>query len=148
MWLVEQDPTPEKPIRVFIDGDGGALDIPGRDGAVTGVKAIKVGGHFPGSMVVLHDRRLLVADTMMPTPSGMGNWGEKGRPPGMNSFAFMWSYPNVRHQPCHLLSPTFVFFLHCLAPLPLPRQTLLTNAVDDSAAPRYSCSDVARPLPI
>ena len=31
----------------------------------------------------------------MTTPAGLGNWKEKGRPRGMNSFAFMWSIPNV-----------------------------------------------------
>jgi hypothetical protein len=37
-----------------------------------------------------------VADTLMPTPAGLGDWGDRERPKGMNSFAFMWSYPNVR----------------------------------------------------
>ncbi|KFY15877.1 hypothetical protein V492_01707, partial [Pseudogymnoascus sp. VKM F-4246] len=94
-WLAEEEPRPEDPVRKFIEREGGELDIPGRDGAATGVKAIKVGGHFPGSLVLLYDSRLLVADTMMPTPSGIGNWGARGRPKGMNSFAFMWSYPNM-----------------------------------------------------
>lgn len=66
----------------------------------TGAKAIRVGGHFPGSMVLLWDRHLFVADTLMMTPAGSGNWetdamgAARQRPPGLNSFAFMWSYPN------------------------------------------------------
>lgn len=66
-----------------------------RDVVASGVKAIKLGGHFPGSMVCLYDGRLLIADTLVTTPSGMGDWKEKQRPKGMNSFAFMWSIPNV-----------------------------------------------------
>jgi len=38
-----------------------------------------------------------VADTLVTTPSGMGDWVITGqeRPEGMNSFAFMWSIPNM-----------------------------------------------------
>lgn len=65
----------------------------------TGVKALKLGGHFPGSLVCLAHNRLLVADTLVTTPSGLGDWG-KGphatkRAEGMNSYAFMWSIPNM-----------------------------------------------------
>ncbi|KAL5345767.1 hypothetical protein ACLOAV_009521 [Pseudogymnoascus australis] len=94
-WLVEEDPRSGDPVRRFIAGEGAELEIPGKDGQATGAKAIKVGGHFPGSLVLLHDSRLLVGDTIMPTPSGVGDWGARGRPKGMNSFAFMWSYPNM-----------------------------------------------------
>lgn len=65
-----------------------------------GVKAIKLGGHFPGSMVLLFDGRLFTADTLMATPAGIGKWevdalGEKReKPPGLNSFSFLWSFPN------------------------------------------------------
>jgi glyoxylase-like metal-dependent hydrolase (beta-lactamase superfamily II) len=75
--------------RVLIGGEEKAI-------GATGVKAVKLGGHFPGSLVCLYDGRLLIADTLVTTPSGMGDWKEKGRPKGMNSFAFMWSIPNVR----------------------------------------------------
>jgi glyoxylase-like metal-dependent hydrolase (beta-lactamase superfamily II) len=61
-----------------------------------GVKAIKLGGHFSGSLVCLYDGRLLIADTLLMTPAGIGNWKDRPRPKGMNSFAFMWSIPNVR----------------------------------------------------
>lgn len=79
--------------------------IPGRGGAETGVVAVKLGGHFPGSLVLLvgggrSSSSLLVADTLLMTPAGMGGWtanaaGEaRARPAGMNTFAFMWSIPN------------------------------------------------------
>jgi glyoxylase-like metal-dependent hydrolase (beta-lactamase superfamily II) len=66
-----------------------------------GFKVLKLGGHFPGSLVTLYRGRLLVADTLVTTPSGLGSWatdavGEsRERPPGMNSYAFMWSIPNM-----------------------------------------------------
>lgn len=52
-------------------------------------------------MVLLFEGRLLIADTLMTTPAGMANWkvnalGEpRERPRGANSFAFMWSIPNL-----------------------------------------------------
>lgn len=71
----------------------------------SGVRAIKLGGHFPGSLVLLFEGRLFVADTLVTTPSGLGDWtvdgngaarqGGNGRPPGSNSYAFMWSIPNM-----------------------------------------------------
>jgi glyoxylase-like metal-dependent hydrolase (beta-lactamase superfamily II) len=66
----------------------------------TGVRAIKLGGHFPGSLVLLFEDRLLVADTLLTTPAGMGRWdvdatgNKRDRPGGLNTFAFMWSVPN------------------------------------------------------
>ncbi|KAH6884838.1 beta-lactamase-like protein [Thelonectria olida] len=66
----------------------------------TGVKAIQLGGHFPGSMVLQFDRHLLIADTLMTTASGVGKWdvdalGEaREKPPGLNSFSFLYSIPN------------------------------------------------------
>jgi hypothetical protein len=67
---------------------------------VPGVRAIKLGGHFPGSLVLLYEGRLLIADTLLTTPAGMGSWktdalgNPRQRPEGMNTFAFMWSIPN------------------------------------------------------
>lgn len=67
---------------------------------VSGVKAIKLGGHFPGSMVLLFDGRLLIADTLMTTASGVGGWEvdatgtSRSKPPGLNSFSFLYSIPN------------------------------------------------------
>ncbi|EFY95756.1 metallo-beta-lactamase family protein [Metarhizium robertsii] len=66
----------------------------------TGAVAIKLGGHFPGSLVLLFDGRLFIADTLMTTPAGMGKWEVDGtgaaraKPPGLNSFSFLWSIPN------------------------------------------------------
>ncbi|KAK3341293.1 metallo-beta-lactamase family protein [Lasiosphaeria hispida] len=66
----------------------------------TGVVAIKLGGHFPGSLVLLFDKHLLIADTLLTVPAGVANWkvnalGElRERPKGANTFSFMWSIPN------------------------------------------------------
>jgi glyoxylase-like metal-dependent hydrolase (beta-lactamase superfamily II) len=98
-WLSREDlkttlPGASEPgLRRFVKAENNA--IIGSDGRDTGVRALKLGGHFPGSLVALFDGRLLLADTMMVTPSGLGHWGGKGRPRGMTTFAFMWSYPNV-----------------------------------------------------
>jgi glyoxylase-like metal-dependent hydrolase (beta-lactamase superfamily II) len=84
--------------RTFIEGKEEEIEVRGEK---TGVKALKLGGHFPGSLVCLAFGRLLIADTLVTTPSGLGDWtkgpdGEKGeKPPGMTSFAFMWSIPNM-----------------------------------------------------
>lgn len=79
------------PARVFINGPVGvAKAITASDGRPTGVTAYKVGGHFPGSLVLSWDGKLFTADTLMPTPAGIGHQRK-----GMNSFVFMWSYPNV-----------------------------------------------------
>lgn len=81
--------------------------IPDSEGqeARSGAVALKLGGHFPGSLVLLFGERLLIADTLLTTPAGMGSWetdaignkreGHLGRPDGLNSFAFMWSIPNL-----------------------------------------------------
>ncbi|KAK7961598.1 metallo-beta-lactamase family protein [Apiospora aurea] len=67
----------------------------------SGVKILKLGGHFPGSFVLLYRRRLLLADTLLTTPAGLGSWhadavgSARHRPRGMNSYAFMWSIPNM-----------------------------------------------------
>ena len=80
--------------RTFIEGSEEEIEVRGER---TGVKALKLGGHFPGSLACLAFGRLLVADTLVTTPSGVGSWdGAKGgRPEGMNSYAFMWSIPNM-----------------------------------------------------
>ena len=56
--------------------------------------AVKVGGHFPGSSVLLwKDRKkLFVADSITVIPSGVYH---VDRPPNTASFTFMWSYPNM-----------------------------------------------------
>jgi len=85
--------------------EGIDTDIPLRPSAQnpSGIKAIKLGGHFPGSLVLLDQTSqcLFIADTLVTTPSGRGSWetdaigNSRNRPPGMNSFAFMWSIPNM-----------------------------------------------------
>lgn len=76
------------------------LDLP-IDGQPSGVKVLKLGGHFPGSFVSLYDGHLLIADTLVTTPSGLGSWDTdalgvaRTRPKGMTSYAFMWSIPNM-----------------------------------------------------
>ena len=66
----------------------------------TGATAIKLGGHFPGSMVLHYNNRLFIADTLMTTASGVGDWSvdasgaERTRPEGLNSYSFLWSIPN------------------------------------------------------
>jgi hypothetical protein len=71
------------------------------DGEPSGIKVLKLGGHFPGSFVTLYNGRLLIADTLFTTPAGLGSWetdalgSSRSRPTGMNSFAFMWSIPNL-----------------------------------------------------
>lgn len=147
MWLVEEDWS--SPVRRFIKGEGAELDIPGKDGEKTGAKAIKVGGHFPGSLVLLHDKRLLVADTMMPTPAGVGDWGEKGRPKGMNSFAFMWSYPNVRSflftSPHFSLLPSPVSHSHFPPPPTPPFPSHITGP--PHFPPPHPSQTIANPTP-
>lgn len=72
----------------------------------SGAKILKLGGHFPGSLVLLFDGRLMIADTLVTTPAGLGSWetdaigarrekGHLGRPEGMNTFVYMWSIPNM-----------------------------------------------------
>jgi hypothetical protein len=84
--------------RTFIEGLEEEIEVRGEK---TGVKALKLGGHFPGSLVCLAFGKLLVADTLVTTPSGLGGWtngrdpGKGGRPSDINTFAFMWSIPNM-----------------------------------------------------
>lgn len=75
--------------RTFIESDAEELEIKGEK---TGVQALKLGGHFPGSLVCLWEGRLLVADTLVTVPSGLYHIN---RPKGTTSYAFMWSIPNM-----------------------------------------------------
>ncbi|QIW95428.1 hypothetical protein AMS68_000946 [Peltaster fructicola] len=64
-----------------------------------GIDAIKLGGHFPGSMVLRYqpeaapskNAHLFIADTFMTVPSGLYH---VNRPAGTTSYSFLWSYPN------------------------------------------------------
>lgn len=40
----------------------------------TDIQVLKLGGHFPGSLVLLAHKRLLIADTLMTVPAGLGDW--------------------------------------------------------------------------
>ena len=60
-WLCRNPPVPE--IVRFIDGPVGACEE-----IVPGVKAVKLGGHFPGSLVVLWEKSLFIADTLVMVP--------------------------------------------------------------------------------
>ncbi|XXH05421.1 hypothetical protein Hte_011848 [Hypoxylon texense] len=76
------------------------FDLP-IDNVPSEIKVLQLGGHFPGSCVLLYDGRLLIADTLVTTPSGLGNWDTdaigtaRARPESMNSYSFMWSIPNM-----------------------------------------------------
>lgn len=72
---------------VFIDQE--QADI-GRGGQT---KALLLGGHFPGSLVLLYKDNLLIADTIQVVPSGLYKSHEKQRP-NVTSVSFLWSYPN------------------------------------------------------
>lgn len=56
-WLCQKD---EVGVRKFIEGQ--------REVIVDGIEAIKVGGHFPGSLVLLWEKKLFIADTIVTTP--------------------------------------------------------------------------------
>ncbi|KAI0473362.1 beta-lactamase-like protein [Xylariaceae sp. FL0804] len=116
-WLAQRSSwqrfIPEGETEMTLPPDGGKGKEEGKEGedgeeeGKDGVRVLKLGGHFPGSLVALHAGRLLIADTLVTTPAGMGSWaadarghvrdggGSGGRPRGMNSFAFMWSIPNM-----------------------------------------------------
>lgn len=96
-WVNREDKSNS---RVFIENNEQDIEIKGQK---SGIIALKLGGHFPGSLVLLHSTsgRLFVADTLVTTPSGLGDWskgiggGKDARPDGMNSYSFMWSIPNM-----------------------------------------------------
>ncbi|KAF2970430.1 hypothetical protein GQX73_g3108 [Xylaria multiplex] len=88
VWLAQQDASRQKLITE-------------NETQLLGTTILKLGGHFPGSLVMLFEGRLLIADTFFATPSGLGNYdadavgAPRKKPPGISSFAFMWSYPNM-----------------------------------------------------
>jgi hypothetical protein len=83
IWLCRPD-SPTHPRRTFISTQTQTI--------LPSVTAIKVGGHFPGSLVLHWDRKLFLADSIMTVPSGIYH---KDRPAGTASYSFMWSYPNM-----------------------------------------------------
>ncbi|KXX74478.1 Uncharacterized protein YmaE [Madurella mycetomatis] len=93
-WLARRDGKRQ----VFLGEIETRIEVGRED---TGARAIKLGGHFPGSLVLLYDGHILTADTLMMTPSGRANWNvdalrrPRERPRGTNTFCFMWSIPNM-----------------------------------------------------
>ncbi|OQV09880.1 hypothetical protein CLAIMM_13958 [Cladophialophora immunda] len=84
-------------------------------------KVVKLGGHFPGSSVMLwkSERKLFVADTITVIPSGVYH---VDRLPGTSSFTFMWSYPNMVSIACMCHLP--------LPPLPFLKRRLLSKEIN------------------
>ncbi|TKA83755.1 hypothetical protein B0A55_00065 [Friedmanniomyces simplex] len=80
-WVSRED---DKGHRKLIDGTSEQI--------VLGVTAVKVGGHFPGSLVLLWSEKLLIADSFVTTPSALYH---VDRLPGTTSYAFMWAVPNM-----------------------------------------------------
>jgi len=62
-WLCREDPQG----RVFIEGNEKEV--------VKGVTAVKVGGHFPGSLVLHWEDRLFIADSFVTVPVGPPSLG-------------------------------------------------------------------------
>ncbi len=56
-WISRED---QRGCRRFIEGTSQQI--------IPGVTAIKVGGHFPGSLVLLWNKKLLIADSFVTTP--------------------------------------------------------------------------------
>lgn len=90
--------------RVWLSHDIDATDIyewitSGTRLIVPGVIAIKVGGHFDGSLclhVQEHEprtNRLYISDSLVTVPSANGPFTHP--PNGVSSYAFMWSIPNM-----------------------------------------------------
>lgn len=61
------------------------------DGRDTGAMAVIAGGHFPGSLLMLWEKSLFIADTIFTVPSATNPVPGK---PGVISFSFFWSIPN------------------------------------------------------
>ena len=60
-WLCRQPPDPK--VLDFLDGLVGiAKEV------VPGVNAVKLGGHFPGSLVLHWENKLFIADTFITVP--------------------------------------------------------------------------------
>ncbi|KAL0636321.1 hypothetical protein Q9L58_004668 [Maublancomyces gigas] len=70
--------------RIFIESDSQEI--------VPGVTAVKVGGHFPGSLVLHWENMLFIADSLVTVPSALYH---VDRPKGTTSYSFMWSIPNM-----------------------------------------------------
>lgn len=58
---------------------------------ISGITAILAGGHFPGSLLLLWEGNLFIADTIFTSPSATNPTPGKE---GVISFTFFWSIPN------------------------------------------------------
>lgn len=90
----------KKQRQIFWDGQEVEV-LPG-----SGVIGVKTGGHFPGSSVLWwkDEKVMFLADTIGTIPSGVGDYGDRGRREGTASYTFMWSYPNMVRLPYRFLS--------------------------------------------
>lgn len=59
-WLCREASGPTAGERIFIDGDSQEI--------LPGITAVKVGGHFPGSMVLHWEDMLFIADSFVTVP--------------------------------------------------------------------------------
>ncbi|OWP04387.1 hypothetical protein B2J93_7930 [Marssonina coronariae] len=59
--------------RTFVRGMEEEIQVRGER---TGGVILKTRGHFPGSLVALAHERLLIADILVTTPSGKGDWSK------------------------------------------------------------------------
>ena len=84
-WLNCEDASS---VRKWVQGVEAIEEVGGE------VKAIQCGGHFDGSMVLLWEKKMFIADTMMSVPSGFYH---NDRLPGTVSYSFQWSYPNCEY---------------------------------------------------
>ncbi|PWN39128.1 hypothetical protein IE81DRAFT_49071 [Ceraceosorus guamensis] len=61
--------------------------------SLSSAKILLLGGHFPGSLVLLWKDCLFIADTIQVVPSGLYKSDQPQRP-NVASVTFLWSYPN------------------------------------------------------
>lgn len=57
-----------------------------------GVTAVKIGGHFDGSLVLHWEKKIFIADSIITVP---GAYTPHPRPAGQTTYSFQWSIPNM-----------------------------------------------------
>lgn len=96
-WVMREEEKDDSGKQRQIFWDGQEVEVlPG-----SGVIGVKTGGHFPGSSVLWwkDEKVMFFADTIGTIPSGVGDYGDRGRREGTASYTFMWSYPNMVRLP-------------------------------------------------
>ncbi|KAK6344198.1 hypothetical protein TWF696_007839 [Orbilia brochopaga] len=78
-WLMTRDKN-----NVVVSWDNEVEVLPG-------VRVVQLGGHFPGSSVLVFDDKLFVADTIVVTPAALSR---HHREEGYTGFSFQWSVIN------------------------------------------------------